>query len=123
MPQLVRTLNQIMREERKDAYFVHFLGQSRWSDEDAKSRERLLVWLRENLPGTRIETICPDGIAGVDPRQADIRIDVDQAGLARFCARWEEPDGTSLDPHFQCYMLHPPVRQLACRYCRQHAHP
>ena len=113
MPRLVRTLEQILREERKDVYFVQFSDTEQLSLADGAdssgssgidARKTLKAWLKENLPDTRTEILCPDGSFGVDPETADIRIDFDAAGLAKFCAEWEEPDGTSRNPHFQCFI-------------------
>jgi hypothetical protein len=99
-----RSLNQIRREERKDVYFVHFSNADGRSGNAAIARNRLLEWLKENLPDTPTEVLSPISIFRVDPPLADIRIDFDEAGLAKFCAEWELPDGTSRDPHFQCYI-------------------
>lgn len=99
-----RSLDQIRREERKDVYFVHFPNADGKSGDVAIARNRLLEWLKGNLPDTPTEVLSPISIFRVDPQLADIRIDFDEAGLAKFCAEWELPDGTSHDPHFQCYI-------------------
>lgn len=114
MPQLVRTLNQIMREERKDVYFVRFHNADAPSESacsirrngtGSAARKHLLAWLKRNLPSTCTEPIYPEGaLGGIDRKLADIRIDFDEGGLARFCAEWERPDGKSIEPHFQCYI-------------------
>lgn len=99
-----RSLDQIRRKERKDVYVVHFSNVDRRSDDAAIARNRLLEWLKENLPDAYTETLSLIAFFRVDPQLPAIRVDFDEAGLAKFCAEWEEPDGTSRDPHFQCYI-------------------
>lgn len=62
MPRLVRTLDQILREERKDVYFVQFSDTEQLSLADGvdssgstgnDARKTLQAWLKENLPDSR----------------------------------------------------------------------
>ena len=104
MPQIIRTPEDVFREEGKDIYVVSF------KDEDgaaAKQAERdLIAWLKANLPGTPVETLGFSEKSGwISGGVMGLRIDFSEEGLKRFCDRWENANGESLDKRFQCFLL------------------
>ena len=98
MPELIRTPEQIFREEGKDIYFIKF------SDRHSPARMEMLNWLSETMPGARVESLGPSEYSGViEGYFGDLRIDFSESDLAKYCARWEDAAGKSLDPRFQCW--------------------
>jgi hypothetical protein len=113
MPQLIRTPEEIFREEAKDIYLIRFKGEKRKS---AASKE-IEAWITTNLPGTLIEPLAPSEHSGwIEGYFGDLRIDFSEDGLKQFCDRWETPDGASIDARFQCYLM--PYRE----WLEKHGH-
>lgn len=107
MPQLIRTPEDIFREEKKDIYAIHFNqdDDDLMPSSDPPGRQEILQWLQENVPDSRIEKIAPSENSGfICGYFGTLRVDFSEADLQKFCARWETPDGTSIDPRFQCYL-------------------
>ena len=115
MPQLIRTPEQIFREEAKSIYVIQFKnydddesGESAEDCEDKKisASEEIKAWIAKNLPGTLIEPMGPSEHSGwIIGYFGDLRIDFPEDGLKQFCAKWEAPDGASVDDRFQCYLM------------------
>ena len=102
MPQLIRTPEEIFREEAKDIYFIRFKDEE---PQSAASTE-IETWITTNLPGTLIEPLAPSEHSGwIAGYFGDLRIDFSEDGLRQFCDRWEMPDGASVDGRFQCYLV------------------
>jgi hypothetical protein len=101
MPQIIRTPEQIFREEAKDIYFLRFHGDK---GRNSPAWQEMQDWLKENVPQSRVEMLAPSEHSGwVSGYFGDLRVDFSEADLAIFCARWETPKGKSLDKRFQCY--------------------
>lgn len=112
MPLLIRTPEQIFREEEKDIYFIRFFD----ADEDHKHRqnngakssanEEIRQWMKVYLPNVRIERMAPSEESGwIEGYFGDIRIDFSDKDLAIFCKQWEDDDGKSKDARFQCMSI------------------
>lgn len=123
MPILVRTPEEIMREDPKDLYFIEFASVSgeifplnplghiesgrHPNPNDPPGRAELLAWLEENLPNMKIEPLAPyedshvisGGVLG------RLRLDFDEESLKVYVQRWEDEKGKPLDPRFACYIL------------------
>ncbi len=111
MPQLIRTPEQIFREEGKDIYLIRFTTPGDEADtfgsasEDSPGREEILAWLKENTPGAHVEPLAPSEKSGfICGYFGDLRVEFSESDLAVFCARWEDAEGGSLDPRFQCFL-------------------
>ena len=103
MPQLIRTPEEIFRTEAKDIYFIAIKddkgqGSPAWGE--------IKEWLRINVPNSRVEMMAPSEQSGwISGYFGELRVDFSEADLAAFCTRWENADGGSLDPRFQCYCI------------------
>lgn len=108
MPMLVRTPEDIFREEKKDIYLIRNLEHKRkyHFPNQAPGMKMIQQWIEENLPGTRIELLGPSEHSGIICGGIDgtIRVDFSAEGLQKFCVRWEVND-QSVDPRFQCHIL------------------
>lgn len=105
---LVRTPDYIFREEKRDVFYIEFMrGREARRPDSLYERKMLIRWLRKHLPHCRIEPLAPSensgwiqgGIFG------RIRIAFDEEGLQQFCKRWENADGSSVDPRFRLYLF------------------
>jgi len=117
MPQLIRTPQQVLRETRRDLYYIEF-GDflSPWAmldrdrnevkniPEDLPGRKEILAWFAKECPQVVLEDLGPpegsgwiSGCIGVL-----MRVDFDEDSLAKFCAVWENADGSSKDKRWQC---------------------
>lgn len=109
MPQLIRTPEQIFREEEKDIYYIRFheeyeLDEPLEAGTSPASKE-MLEWLRTTLPHVRVEKMAPSENSGwLSGYFGDIRVDFSEADLATFCQRWENAQGKSKDSRFQCFL-------------------
>lgn len=103
MPQLIRTPEQIFREEGKDIYLIRFRNRKGLNSPVGKEIQK---WLHTNLPQVRIELLAPSEDSGcISGYFGDLRVDFSEADLTTFCARWETPEGKSVDRRFQCYLM------------------
>lgn len=105
---LVRTPDDIFREEKRDVFYIEFMrGREARHPDSLYERKMLIRWLRKHLPHCRIEPLAPSensgwiqgGIFG------RIRIAFDDEGLQQFCKRWENADGSSIDTRFMLYLF------------------
>lgn len=102
MPQLIRTPEQIFRDERKDLYLIRMC---QGDGDDAPGWQEIQDWLREHAPNSPVEPLAPSEDSGwVMGYLGDLRVDFTPEDLATFCARWEDGNGNSIDPRFQCYL-------------------
>lgn len=102
MPQLIRTPEQIFREEGRDIYLIRIKDEE---GRDLPAWQEIQDWISANLPNTHVEMLGPSEDSGfICGYFGDLRVDFSEADLAAFCARWETPDGKSVDPRFQCYL-------------------
>ena len=97
MPQLIRTPEQIFREEEKNIYMIRFTTAGDEEDifsstsESFPGRDEILAWLKENTPGAHVEPLAPSEKSGyLCGYFGDLRIDFSESELATFCARWED---------------------------------
>lgn len=109
MPRLIRTPEEILREEKRDLYYVEFSSVDGIFDEreNPPGRAELIAWLEKHAPQCQIEPLGPSERSGwiVGGIHGRIRVDFDAEGLAEFCRVWENPDGMSNDPRFQCMLI------------------
>ncbi|MBX9900326.1 MAG: hypothetical protein K2Y28_06030 [Burkholderiaceae bacterium] len=110
MPELIRTPEQIFREEEKDIYFIRFFEEARLENPKAAGRSRaskeMLAWLRTALPHVRVEKMAPSENSGwISGYLGDIRVDFSEASLAIFCQRWENSQGESNDSRLRCFLM------------------
>lgn len=106
MPRLIRSPEQILRATQADLYFIRFShGQDayRAGKEPAGKRE-LEAWLSQHIPDTRLELIGPSEFSGMlcGGIGDDYAFHIAPDGIEQFAAHWEHPDGSSLDPRWQC---------------------
>lgn len=108
MPQLVRTPEEILRETKRDLYFIRFheagwLGP--WGPVTARSEVE--AWFAEHLPHIAIEPMGPSELSGIlsGGCDRDMYVDFDEAALKHFVEVWENPDGSYKDPRWTCYYM------------------
>ncbi len=107
MPQRIRTPEEIFRSERRDIYTLEF--QAKTSAELQKTFKEMQDWFNQNTPDSPTEMLAPSEHSGwIVGGPMSLRIAFTPADLEIFCKRWENTDGGSLDPRFQC-SLHPYV--------------
>lgn len=106
MPKRIPTIDDVFRNEQRDVFVVYF------SDSDKQARQtawqEIQAWLREHTPDSPVETIDMLGyLSSMTGGPLALRIDFTDADLQRFCQRWEDPRGESLDPRFRrCKLSH-----------------
>ena len=103
MPQLIRTPEDIFRAEAKDLYFIAIKDDK---GQESPAWGEIQEWLKTHLPDARVEMMAPSEQSGwISGYFGELRVDFSEADLAAFCAHWENADGGSLDPRFQCYVM------------------
>lgn len=101
MPQIIRTPEQIFREEEQDIYVIRMMDEK---GKDSPAWQEIQEWLRKNTPASRVEMLAPPESSGwISGYFGDLRVDFTAQDLRAFCDRWEQPDGACVDPRFQCY--------------------
>ena len=104
MPQIIRTPEDVFRAEGKDIYVVCFKDEAGGGAKQAEID--LIAWVEANLPGTPIERLGVSEKSGwISGGFMGLRIDFSEEGLKRFCDRWEDAEGNSLDKRLQCFLL------------------
>ncbi len=104
MPQIIRTPEDVFREEGKDVYVVCFKDEGGAAARQTK--RDVIAWVDANLPGTPVETLGYSEKSGwITGGVMGLRIDFSEVGLKKFCDRWENAKGESLDKRFQCFLL------------------
>ena len=105
MPQLIHTPEEVFRRERRDIYTLEFQEGS--SEDIQKTFKKMQAWFKQNTPDSPTEMLAPSEYSGwIDGGPTSLRIAFTPADLAIFCEQWENTDGGSLDPRFQC-CIHP----------------
>ena len=101
MPLLVRTPEQILRAERKDLYIIRSLEKQ---EREAPGLTMIQKWIGKNVPGTGMELLGPSEYSSilVGGIGRDVRVDFNPETLKKFCERWEDANGKSVDKRFQC---------------------
>ena len=107
MPRILRTPEGILRETKADMFFVRFANGKeahRRGNEPAGKKE-LEDWLQTNLPGTRLELIGPSEFSGILCGEigGDYAFFSSEAEISQFSKVWEDGNGQSLDPRWQCF--------------------
>ena len=103
MPRIIRTPEGVFREEGRDIYVVCFKDEDEAAAEQAESD--LTAWVEANIPGTPLEPLGYSEKSGWICGVMGLRIDFSEEGLKKFCDRWENAEGKSLDKRFQCFLL------------------
>ena len=117
MPMLVRTPEQVLRQTRRNLYLIKFsqdpfgMGEI----EDIPGRKELLDWFDKECPDVELEDLGPFEGSGWICGCIGLlmRVGFDKASLAKFCAAWENADGSSVDPRWQC-KIYPYRHYLKC---------
>lgn len=112
MPLIIRTPEQIFREEGKDVYFVRFfdLGGDRdlldSVNQKSQASEDFCRWMKKHLPHVRVERLAPSEKSGwLEGYFGDIRVDFSDEDLVTFCAHWEDEHGESKDARLRCFVM------------------
>jgi hypothetical protein len=107
MPMLIRTPEDIFRAEKKDIYCIQPVSE--WDANTAAGKagvEMIHQWIKDNLPGTKTEVMAPSEHSGwIMGGPTSLRVDFSEEGLKEFMRQWEDENGKSLDPRFQCYQM------------------
>ncbi len=102
MPQLIRTPEDIFRAERRDVYALHFAEEDR--NTSRATNDEMQRWFAQHMPDSPTEPMAPSEHSGfIEGGPIGLRIAFTDADLQRFCQLWEDAQGQSIDPRFQCY--------------------
>lgn len=108
MPRILRTPEGILRETKADMVFVRFANgmEAHRRGKELAGKKELEDWLQTNLPGTRLELIGPSEFSGI--LFGGIGGDyafwfASEAEVSQFSKFWEDGNGHSLDPRWQCF--------------------
>ena len=111
----MRCIDDYFTEKKRDLYFIKFKeprSRRHASLENPPGRRELMAWLAEALPQVEVAPLFThswnSGIISVE-YDGTISVDFDDDSLAIFTARWEDEEGKSIDPRFQCHFM-----PLAC---------
>lgn len=104
MPELLRTPEQVLRETKRDLFFIRFNQWVPWEPARVPGKQTLFRWFKQHLPQVTLELLGPSehsgfiegGVGGT------WRVDFDKASLDVYCRAWEKPDGTPKDPRWTC---------------------
>ena len=97
MPQILRSIDDIMREAGRDTAFVKFGSPFDPSQAADAARQRHLAWFHER--GIRTEAAAPRGWLEGDPFIVAVHFDgPDDPRIAEYSAAFEDASGISLDP-------------------------
>lgn len=106
MPALIRLIDEIVRERGRDTYWVCF-EHGLFADRDAlgRAKEDQLAWFGNE--GLEYEKAAPKGWLEGDPGCFAVFFDgADDPRLAKYCTKFEEPSGGSLQPGlYQMYLV------------------
>ncbi|GAA0577164.1 hypothetical protein GCM10009416_14710 [Craurococcus roseus] len=105
MPTIMRSIDQIMADAKRDMFFVQF-GTSPFDfDRDHPSRKRHFDWFKNH--GLRWETAAPRCWLEGDPGIHAVHFDgPDDARVALYEAEFEDGTGKSLSPDaYQMYVI------------------
>jgi len=108
MPTLIRIPEEVLRQTRRNLYYIRFNVDPFKIEEkeDIPGRKELLDWFAKECPEVELEDLGVAQIGDMVILSGCIgfllRVDFDKASLAKFCTTWETPEGASLDPRWQC---------------------
>lgn len=98
---IIRTPDGIFRAEQRDIYFLNFKQKNQKKSQ--KTLEEMQAWFAKHLPDSPTELMGPSEQSGfIAGGPVYLRIAFIDADLATFSAQWENAEGFSLDPRFQC---------------------
>ena len=105
MPQLIRSVNEVMAAETRDMHFIEFKDWPFASEGVKAAREQHLAWFAAK--GLRYEMVAPPGWMEGDSGIFAVHFDrINDPRLAEYTAEFEMPDGSSLDPEsYQMVLL------------------
>ena len=106
MPRIVRTIDDYFSEKKRDLYLLRFVSPK--SKECKQARKMIMDWFENNCQNLVIEPIYPirnDSGYDVIPWDFSHSIDFNEQSLLQFTSEWEEEDGSSKNPFFQCYLI------------------
>jgi hypothetical protein len=99
VPVIIKTIDQIMDEEKRDMFFIRF-GQpfiDPGEPPNPKPRQEQLAWFKAK--GLTYATAAPRGWLEGDPGNFAVYFDnPEDPRVAEYTARFENADGGSLDP-------------------------
>jgi len=108
MPRLVRTPEEVLRKTRRDLYYIKFHQADACvrDMDDIPGRRDILDWFARECPKVRLEDLGPPETSGIISGGIGIlvRVVFDKKSLAKYCAAWENADGSSKDPRWTCYI-------------------
>ena len=106
MPVLIKTIDEIVQERRRDTYWVRFANPF-FTDRDALRlvKDDQLGWFDEQ--GLEYKTAAPKGWLEGDPGCFTVYFDgPDDTRLHAYCTKYEQPSGGSLQPGlYQMYIV------------------
>lgn len=117
MPMLISTPEAWMREQQRDLYLIQFkvgeediFGHSKKKKQGRNTLEKaeadLRAWFAEHLPNVPLQEFGPSEYSGFlcgGPRY--LGADFTPEALAIFESQQETPEGQSVDPRWQCYVM------------------
>jgi hypothetical protein len=115
MPQLIQTPEQWFRTKKSDIYYFKPTPKkskanrknkmlSTLRDLDRELPEELLNWFKAVLPHRQLELVGSSEYGGwVSGGGSYWAMELDEADVNKFVARWEDGNDKSIDPRFQCF--------------------
>ena len=107
MPRLLRSPETILRSTGQAIYFVRFADGDKAvrAGRPPNGEADLRAWLTAHLPHVTPEPIGPSEFSGwvCGGFSGDLYLNWTANDVAAFAAAWEDDNGDSLDPRFQCY--------------------
>ena len=112
MPGLIRTFGEVLRETRRNLYYIKFhqaqsfgrvtrTADPHWVD-NIPGRRDIFAWFKRECPEVELENIVTDGVLEGYSGEY-VRVGFDKKSLAKYVAAWENPDCSSKDPRWICY--------------------
>lgn len=102
MPRLIRTPEDIFREEHRDVYALEF---NEVGHKLTKSLNAMEIWLTTHLPSSSAERIAPSvhlGWLWLEGVPSNLSMHFADGDLIKFFQKWLTPDGRSKDARFTC---------------------
>lgn len=102
MQRVIRTPEDIFREEHRDVYALEFSEDGLKLKEAMRAMEK---WLMKNLPLSNAEKIAPSVHSGwlwLEGAPRNLSINFSDGDLIKFFEKWLTLDGQSKDPSFIC---------------------
>jgi hypothetical protein len=106
VPQIIRTIDEIMAARRTDTFFVSFPGLLLGDDpQSEQSRQMHIDWFEAE--GISYETAAPRGWMSGDSGIYAVYVGPDDPRVARYSTLFENTEGKSLDPDVYQMVLLP----------------